>query len=105
MCYILAMKLEDYIYYEGISQRELARRLDIHYRYMHGLISGEYTPGRKMALHIEEVTGGKVTALELLFPRPPKSAPVKASAVTTRFALDDTDMVDKKVLKRNSIDK
>lgn len=67
------MKLEDYLYYEGISQRELARRLDIHYRYMHGLISGEYVPGRKMALHIQEITEGKVTALELLFPRPSKS--------------------------------
>lgn len=70
------MKLEDYLYYEGISQRELARRLDIHYRYMHGLVSGEYIPGRKMALHIEVVTEGKVTALELLLPRPPKPSPV-----------------------------
>lgn len=82
------MKLDDYIYYEGISQRELARRLDIHFRYLHGLVTGEFIPARKLALKIEEITQGKVTALELLLPKPAKPRPSKDGASLTPNVLD-----------------
>ena len=67
------MKIEDYCYYENISQRQFAKLVGLHWRYVNGLVNGEYIPGRKTALLIEQITKGKVTAQELLLPRSPKT--------------------------------
>ena len=67
------MKIEDYLYYENISQRQFAKLVGLHWRYVNGLVNGEYIPGRKTALMIEKITQGKVTAVELLLPRSTKS--------------------------------
>jgi DNA-binding transcriptional regulator YdaS (Cro superfamily) len=67
------MKIEDYLYYENISQRQFAKNVGLHWRYVNGLVNGEYIPGRKTALMIEKITQGKVTAVELLLPRSTKS--------------------------------
>lgn len=63
------MNIADYLYYQNISQRQFAKLVGLHWRYVNGLVNGEYIPGRKTAMHIELVTQGKVTALELLLPR------------------------------------
>lgn len=62
------MKLKEFIEKHGFTQRELARALSLHYRYLCGVVNGEYIPSRKLAKNIEIFTKGQVTATELLFP-------------------------------------
>lgn len=62
------MRLQDYISDQKIRQNALADRVGISTAFMSQICNGIRRPGADIALKIEEVTGGKVTVLELLYP-------------------------------------
>ena len=61
------MTLKRYLFEFGISQASFAEMLGITVNYMSKLVNKKCVPSRKLALRIEVLTSGKVTATELLF--------------------------------------
>jgi len=55
-------------YLTGKSRKEFAVKLQTSVFYVNNLCQG-VTPGKKLALKIEQATGGAVTLRELLFPK------------------------------------
>jgi DNA-binding transcriptional regulator YdaS (Cro superfamily) len=53
-----------------MKQCELAIKLQTHPVYLNAILRGRATPSPKMALRIEEATGGDITRMELLYPLP-----------------------------------
>lgn len=62
------MTLQEFIEQSSLTQRALAEKLNIGFRYLNGIIKGYYIPSRQLALKIEKLSQGKVSAQELLFP-------------------------------------
>ena len=62
------MKLRDYLHKKRISQIDFAKIIGISETQLSRWLGGSRIPSRKNALKIEEVTEGKVSANELLFP-------------------------------------
>lgn len=65
------MRLDDYLQAHDLSNAEFARRLREHGAratagWIRQIRQGKKEAGRKLALHIEAVTDGQVTALEIL---------------------------------------
>ena len=54
------MKLGEWLKKEGISQRELARRLKVHYSLICRYVNGTQVPSAQMVLRIREATNGEV---------------------------------------------
>lgn len=53
----------------GLSNKELAERLCVHFSYITHLYNDQKRkPSPVLALRIQEATGGAVTVMELLFP-------------------------------------
>lgn len=67
------MKLQEYIIKFEDSQTAFARKINIHLRYLNGIVKGYYIPSRKLATKIEQYSHGKVKAQELMFPKSVKS--------------------------------
>ncbi len=62
------MKLKKYIESKGITQREFALRLGVHYIYIYKICAGLRRPSPEMATKIEQVTDGQVLEMESLYP-------------------------------------
>ena len=62
------MKLRDYLYKKRIRQIDFAKEVGISQTQLNKWINGSRIPSRKNAMKIEELTEGKVTAHEMLFP-------------------------------------
>jgi len=60
------MNLRDYLYFERKTLRELAKELHIDARYLGRIKNKQFRPSLRLALDIERLTEGKVTAKELL---------------------------------------
>ena len=60
--------LRKYLCAERITQREFSRALGIHFMHLNQILRGIKRPSPKLALKIEQATGGKVTRMELLYP-------------------------------------
>ncbi len=71
------MKLRDYLYFNHIQIKELAETLMIAPSYLSDISRGMRTPSYRLAKSIEEKTGGKVTAEEILNQKPIKKKKVK----------------------------
>lgn len=54
------MKLGEWLKKEGISQRELARRLNVHYSVICRYAAGKQFPSARMVSRIKEETNGAV---------------------------------------------
>lgn len=65
------MNLKTYL--QGKDRAEFAKVVGTTKNYINNLCSDSvYVPGRKLALRIQEATGGQVTVMELLFPKKEK---------------------------------
>lgn len=53
-------KLKSYMKEAGLSQADISRSLNISRSMVCYILAGERTPGLKLALHIERMTGGAV---------------------------------------------
>ena len=63
------MKLNTYL--NGQDRKLFAEKIGTTLNYVNNLCSDSvYVPGRKLALRIQEATGGAVTVMELLYPSP-----------------------------------
>lgn len=63
------MKLSEYL--KNRKRFEFAEKVGVTKEYIDNLCSNSrYVPGRKLALRIEQATGGAVTTHELLYPEP-----------------------------------
>lgn len=63
------MKLRDYLHKKRIRQIDFAKEVGIGQTQLSKWINGARVPSRKNALKIEELTNGKVSADEMLFPQ------------------------------------
>lgn len=61
-------KLKDWILQHQTTQEKVSFALKISYRYLHGIVNGQYTPSKKLAQRIEKLTQGEISAISLLFP-------------------------------------
>lgn len=64
------MILEEYIFLNRkiLKKKDLSKRLGISTTHLNNLINGSQAPSLKLAKRIEEVTEGKVSKVEALFP-------------------------------------
>lgn len=62
------MTLREYLFKKRLTQEQFAESVGLTRSHLSRIVSGALIPSRKTALKIEEVTKGKVTANELLFP-------------------------------------
>ena len=60
------MKLVDYILSSGIKRRKFAERIGVSESYISLLVNGKRRPSVSVALQIERITGGNVSAINLL---------------------------------------
>lgn len=60
------MHLREYLDQERMTYREFAEKIGIHIQSAKNIAYGSRKPGLKLALQIEEFTGGKVTPRELM---------------------------------------
>ena len=63
------MKLAEYLEKNKITQAALAKMLDVSVVHAHTLIREKQFPSRRIAIKIDEITGGLVSKEELLFPK------------------------------------
>jgi DNA-binding transcriptional regulator YdaS (Cro superfamily) len=67
MIYFVLMKLNEFL--KNKNRKEFAGKVGTTENYVNNLCSNSrYVPGRKLALRIEEASGGAVTIKELLYP-------------------------------------
>lgn len=59
------MNLRDYLYFERKTLKELAKELHVDARYLGRIKNKHFRPSLRLALDIERLTEGKVTAKEL----------------------------------------
>ncbi len=62
------MKLKSYFKARKVKVPDMAQRLKISKQHLYEILRGEAFPSRKLALRIEQETGGVVKSAELLFP-------------------------------------
>jgi len=62
------MKLDEYLFRKKISKKDFADQLGISRGHLQHILSGSKNPSIKLARQIEEITKGKVTKEEILFP-------------------------------------
>lgn len=62
------MKIKYALKEMGITQKTLANMVSVHPVYLNSVINGRRNASVKLALRIEQATGGAVTLRELLFP-------------------------------------
>ena len=62
------MKLKEFLEKHNITQTELAAAIGLSRFYLCCIVAGKQIPSRKLALVIEHITAGEVSATELLFP-------------------------------------
>lgn len=62
------MNLREYLFKKRITQVEFSKRLEVSRGHLNQILLGPKHPSRKLAKKIEELTEGKVSAIELLFP-------------------------------------
>ena len=60
------MNLVDYLLTSRVKRREFARDVGVSESYISLLISGKRRPSVSVALQIERITGGEVSAINLL---------------------------------------
>lgn len=60
------MDLKEYLNENGLNYRDLSEKLGIHPQSLKNIACGTRSPGLKLALRIEELTGGKVTPRDLI---------------------------------------
>lgn len=63
------MFLDEYLFYSKISKKEFAKMVGVSYPHFTMIASGKLDCTMKMAKKIEEVTNGKVSVKEMLFPK------------------------------------
>ena len=61
------MKLKEFVSAHGASKK-LAASIGVHHVYMNALVNNRRRPSPRLALRIQEATGGAVTVMELLYP-------------------------------------
>jgi transcriptional regulator with XRE-family HTH domain len=62
------VKLDEYLFKTKTTKKDFAEKVGISRGYLQHILSGLKNPSVKLAKQIEEVTGGKVSKEELLFP-------------------------------------
>jgi len=62
------MELKTYLKQSKILQLHFSAQIGIHYMYLNKIINHTRIPSPRLALRIQEATGGAVTVLELLYP-------------------------------------
>ena len=62
------MNIREYLFKKRITQVDFAKRLGISRGHLGQILHGTKYPSRYLEKKIEEETGGKVMAVELLFP-------------------------------------
>ena len=62
------MQLREYLFRNRITGTEFAKMIDVSQQYLSKLTTSKLICGRSLALKIEAVTNGIVTAKEMLFP-------------------------------------
>lgn len=70
--YVLLLTMNLKTYLAGKSRQEFAEKIESTVHYINNLCQGAATPGKNLALRIEQTTGGAVTLRELLFPQETK---------------------------------
>ena len=68
MLNILSMKLKDHLKTNKIKKKTFAHNIGIHHVYLSQILGGYRNPSPKLALRIQQATGGQVTINELLYP-------------------------------------
>lgn len=61
------MWIDEWLFKEGISASEMARRMGIDRAYLNKIITGKKTAGPKIAKLIVEITNGEVPLEEILY--------------------------------------
>jgi transcriptional regulator with XRE-family HTH domain len=80
------MQLREFLDQERITYREFAEKLGIHIQSAKNIAYGVRKPGLKLALQIEEFTGGKVTPRELMeYSNEPTKSKPKRKYVSKRL--------------------
>lgn len=62
------MNLREYLFRKRLTQVDFAKKLEISRGHLSQIMKQTKHPSRKLAKAIEDLTEGKVTAIELLFP-------------------------------------
>jgi transcriptional regulator with XRE-family HTH domain len=62
------VKLDEYLFKTKTSKKDFAEKVGISRGYLQHILSGLKNPSVKLARKIEEMTGGKVSKEEVLFP-------------------------------------
>jgi transcriptional regulator with XRE-family HTH domain len=62
------VRLDEYLFKTKTTKTAFAERLGISRGYLQHILSGIKNPSVKLAKKIEEITGGKVSKEEILFP-------------------------------------
>lgn len=62
------MKLDLWLFMNRITKKDFAARLNVSRGHLQEIVSGKRKPSVKLAKQIEELTQGKVSKEEVLFP-------------------------------------
>lgn len=62
------MNLREYMFYAGMTQKEMAEKLDISPNYIRLITCGAFPVSKKFAKNVEKVTNGLVKASDITGP-------------------------------------
>ena len=71
------MNLKDYLSERGISQVDFSNKLGITQARVSQIVNKKANPSIVLAKHIEEITNGAVTTMDLIYPDAPSRYKVK----------------------------
>lgn len=60
------MKLRDYLHFNRIKKQDMASQIGVSREYFSNIVNEKNIPSVKLAQKIQQVTGGQVSAMELL---------------------------------------
>ncbi|MGE3556374.1 MAG: hypothetical protein AB7M93_26090 [Candidatus Obscuribacterales bacterium] len=60
-------EIAKYLRAEGVKQADLTKRVKCGKAHMSMLVAGDHKPGRKLAVRLEEATGGKLLIESLVY--------------------------------------
>lgn len=61
-----SMKLRDYLHFNRIKKQDMASQIGVSREYFSNIVNEKNIPSVKLAQKIQQVTGGQVSAMELL---------------------------------------
>ena len=91
----MGMDLEYWLIENNLSQSDFAKKLEINRTHLNRLVRRRTAPSKKLAIRIQQLTQGGVSAIDMLFPPP---LPELEQEINKRREQEQKDRDNEKIL-------